>query len=133
MTVTELFKVLRCEGKTDGKICDCEYWLPTACMCDEVSIMTQAADAIESLQLDLAALREADRWISVEERLPGEFHNENGEPIEFNVMLSSAKVATTLCFDGSQWFDFDWKKMRVSGYYTVTHWKPLPQPPKEGI
>ena len=70
-------------------------------------------------------------WIPVEERLPKEWQNENGEPIEFNVMLPNAKEVTTLCFNGSQWFEFDWSNMRISGYFTITHWMPLPQPPKE--
>ena len=70
-------------------------------------------------------------WIRVKDGLPKEWQRENGEPIEFNVMLRGAKEATTLCFNGSQWFEFDWKNMKVVGYYTVTHWMPLPEPPKE--
>lgn len=73
---------------------------------------------------------EIPHWIPVSERLPKKWHNESGEPIEFNVMLPKAKEATTLCFNGSQWFEFDWKYMRITGYYSVTHWMPLPQPPK---
>jgi hypothetical protein len=69
-------------------------------------------------------------WIPCSEELPKEWENEDGDPIQFNVMIPGAKEATTLCFNGSQWFGFDWKNMSVVGYYTVTHWQPLPQPPK---
>lgn len=73
---------------------------------------------------------EGSKWIPVAERLPEEWWNGNDEPMEFNVMISGAKQATTLCYNGSQWFEFDWSNMRVAGYYTVTHWQPLPQPPE---
>ena len=86
--------------------------------------------AIKVLSGAILEKAEIPQWISCSERLPEKWHNENGEPIEFNVMLPEAKDATTLCFNGSQWFEFDWKYMRITGYYSVTHWQPLPQPPK---
>lgn len=73
---------------------------------------------------------EINGWIRVKDGLPKEWQRENGEPIEFNVMRLGAKEATTLCYNGSQWFEFDWKNMKVVGCYTVTHWMPLPDPPK---
>jgi len=79
------------------------------------------------------ALKDAQRWIPVTERLPDKWRNNRGEPIEFNVMLPDAIEATTLCFNGSQWFAFDWKNMKVLEYYDVVRWQPLPAPPeKEG-
>jgi hypothetical protein len=90
-----------------------------------------AADQLAAYESTGLEPDEIPQWIPVSERLPEKWHNENCEPIEFNVMLPGAKEATTLCFNGSQWFEYDWKNMkRKAGYYTVTHWQPLPQPPK---
>lgn len=62
------------------------------------------------------------RWIPVEERLPD-------EPMEYIVMISGGAASTTLLFDGKLWFEEDEDECRT--YYPVTHWIPLPQPPKE--
>jgi hypothetical protein len=76
-------------------------------------------------------LKAERRWIPTSERLPEIWCYEDGEPIEFNVMLPGASVAMTLCFNGSQWYEMIWSEMRVGKYVTVTHWMPLPEPPKE--
>jgi len=94
--------------------------------------VTYLLGEIDRLTTEPTALREANRWIPVEERLPATFKNELGEPVEFNVMLPSATEATTLCFDGFQWFEMNWTGMKAGSYYSVTHWRPLPEPPKEG-
>jgi len=77
--------------------------------------------------LCLQALRQMQGWIPVSERLPEEYQHENGEPMEFNVMILGSKIPTTLCFNGDEWFEWsDWDKS-----YDITHWMPLPEPPKE--
>ena len=47
-----------------------------------------------------------------------------GEYPEYIVMIAGGLFATTLFFDGEGWFD------EANEYYNVTHWMPLPQPPK---
>ena len=72
-------------------------------------------------------------WISVKDRLPV-FTEEEIERYrflgdsffpEFNVMILGATQPTTLYYDGEKWYDEE------AHCYYVTHWQPLPQPPKE--
>ena len=41
-------------------------------------------------------------------------------------MIAGGIFPTTLFFDGEGWFDAS------NEYYKVTHWMPMPLPPKEG-
>ena len=70
------------------------------------------------------------KWISVEERLPVEeaidYIRQHDDLPEYLVCIRGAEVPTTLLFTGDGWTDGD------SNYYPVTHWMPLPEPPKEG-
>ena len=72
-------------------------------------LTTEAADAIEKL---LAAV---PHWISVDERLPTD---EDGDPWDRCIVYTDEDTIQTLplCKVGN-------------GY--VTHWLPLPEPPKE--
>ena len=70
-------------------------------------------------------------WIPVKDRLPylseEEIERIALNPVfcpEFNVMILGATAATTLSFDGVGWCDEEGR------YYRVTHWMPLPEPPK---
>lgn len=73
---------------------------------------------------------ESKRWIPVTERLPDVWQHPGddehiGEPIDFIVFIDGALIPTTLWFNGESFFD-------ESGYlYNVTHWMPMPEPPKE--
>jgi hypothetical protein len=52
------------------------------------------------------------------------YRGENGEDPEFNVMIKGGLVPTSLFFNGEDWYcNFD-------DSYAVTHWMPLPEPPK---
>ena len=71
-------------------------------------------------------------WISVRDRLPKyteeemeryRFFGDTFFP-EFNVMIFGAIKPTTLYYDGERWYDEE------SRCYYVTHWQPMPQPPK---
>ena len=70
------------------------------------------------------------KWIPVTERVPEKWFETDeefrGEPIEFIVLIEGALCATTLCFNGKNFFD-----VRTDYVYDVTHWMPLPEPPKE--
>lgn len=61
------------------------------------------------------------QWISVEEMLPP-------EPMEYIAVIKGGGNATTLLFDGVLWFEEDPEGWRT--YYAVSHWMPLPLPPK---
>lgn len=107
-----------------GKLRDCDDYRCDDCelkyedLCNPI-LMEKAADAIEELQ--------KPQWISVEERLPEE----------------NEKVLTFARFkhDGSWWMDItSWTGVtnhdipKFWGYgeeMVVTHWMPLPEPPKE--
>ena len=103
-------------------------------------LMRQAADAIEELQSRVASCqatieRQSDiikakdrdlqraidakpQWISVAERLPSV-----GEKV-LVITIGKGKqyVETDMLLATGEWFD----------YGNITHWMPLPEPPKEG-
>ena len=72
------------------------------------------------------------QWISVKDRLPKYTEEEMkryrfwGDMFfpEFNVMILGAIKPTALYYDGERWYD------KESRCYFVTHWQPMPQPPK---
>lgn len=87
MTEKEVAKALRCTSTPGGPNGDCEkcpYWkteqltaeqkeklgVETWTSCDIDKVGTDAADLIECLTAENAALREKQRWIPVTERLP---------------------------------------------------------------
>lgn len=78
------------------------------------------------------SLGKLPKWIPVAERLPDKWRETDeeyfGEPIEFIVHIAGAECATTLCFDGKDFFDIN-----TGEIYMVTHWMPLPEPPKEDV
>lgn len=98
----------------------------------------EAANAIEELSMrlhgDEAAIagmkREIERmvvagkprWLPVTERLPG-----NGT----KCLVARYDYVTKTPFVDLLWFDNSWWDRLNSGDYAVTHWMPLPEPPKE--
>ena len=74
----------------------------------------------EMVDLAIAAL-ERDRWISVEERLP--------EPGSI-VLCRFKNGKFAVCF----WGNWKWQDIyNYSEYLDITHWMPLPEPPKEKL
>ena len=74
-------------------------------------------------------------WISVDDRLPIEeakAHEQEwpGEYCEFLVMIEKGSLPTTLYYDfeENEWFKINTALERET--YKVTHWMPLPPPPK---
>ena len=74
-------------------------------------------------------------WISVNDRLPIEeakAHEQEwpGEYCEFLVMIEKGSLPTTLYYDleENEWFRINTALERET--YEVTHWMPLPLPPK---
>lgn len=91
-----------------------------------------AADAIEELLAELTTIRKQfPRWTSVEERLP-----EIGEIVLAYVdelgLIIRAKIADAKDYRGER--RIDWARVDQDPFflscYTITHWMPLPGPPK---
>jgi hypothetical protein len=99
----------------------------------------EAAEAIEELQATVEgyesstnmALVEIDgetiiefvpKWIPVSERLPVEFEN----------VLVANKRGKHYDIDKAWWNGSFFDRCAKGGYHNITHWMPLPQPPKEG-
>ena len=124
----ELVKALRTCSERDS----C-FWLGDTCpylnsdLCDDKA--GKAADAIEDLSKkheaqreNLIALMDAHDWIPVSERLP-----ENEEVLCIND-YSFYMVGWLHCDDvGNYICESDSENM-----FDVTHWMPLPVPPKDG-
>ncbi len=92
---------------------------------DEVN--TAAADLIERLTAENAALREkVPRWISVEDRLPEAWKDEDG--VLVNYMIYTQEFGADIGNYHAK--DKRWLCMAIP--CTVTHWMPLPDAPEEG-
>lgn len=124
MKYDELLKILR---ECNDCICEehCPYHEdrnnPVKCM---TKIVGDAADAIEELQnrLEQALFMPLPKWIPVSERLP-----EVGQRVLFSYRSYIKKRPRTFIgwYNGKQWDSL------VATEYDVTHWMPLPEPPKE--
>lgn len=70
--------------------------------------------------------RKQSEWISVDERLPSEDErrDEYGELVPFLVCEKYTKYPYRAFYDGTIWGD---GLMKIKG---ITHWMPLPEPPK---
>ena len=97
------------------------------CRSDEEQCMLDAADAIEELQAELATMRsQLLKWISVWEQLP-----EVDQPV---MICAFGKSVGEGVYRGHDGFHHVWKMYASSGTYwddEVTHYMPLPEPPKE--
>lgn len=108
-----------CHGDHVG----CPYQPSALCImevcCDALAYIQQLENHIGDLTEKVAQIEAAQpRWISVEERLP----EENGKYI---VCTAKGSVYCTK-------FSIDVRGSFHTDMYThVTHWMPLPEPPKE--
>ena len=88
----------------------------------------------KSILRDVLALFDAapEKWIPVTERLPDKEYWEyqkkySQDKMEVLVMIEGAWIPTTLYFDDDGDFIDD-----DGDAWLVTHWQPMPRPPKEG-
>lgn len=153
MTTDELIKILRETDFSDGCPCSAEE------LCkDKDCLIWQAADAIEALQRACANYAEQameNEWVSVKERLPENnvhvllackcgigsyvcdgFHTEKySTPTEFYEDIDADyNEETDEYYFPEGWWEVikNWDDYScVSIEDTVTHWMPLPEPPKE--
>ena len=93
-----------------------------------------AAEALEAADKRVKELEEAQRWISVKERLPtvSEYRNgdkfksmDSNELVPFLVCCEDTEIPFRAFYDGKNWGD-------GCGKQNVTHWQKLPQPPQKG-
>lgn len=99
-------------------------------------LATDCANEIERLQAEIAALREANRWISVAERLP----EESGRYlVQVNRIASeclggNSNFMRIKMFTNGEWAYGTHSPAWVNGELKdcVTHWRPLPTVPEKG-
>ena len=105
--------------------------------CQICPICREAADAIEELSKQNKKWEEAvkialdfiPRWISVEERLPS-------EELCFYLCYTDEGVIVECLWTNNKYGlgpfgEWGWRLMDVPQHQRVTHWMPLPKPPKE--
>ena len=115
MTEKEIVQVLRLCGKIDSDCRACNLWGDDHCVEHSSGA---AADLIERLSAENAALREKQQWIPVIEKTP-----EYDMP---QLALNAEGDALIANYAYGEWFD-TWGQD-----VDVTHWMPLPEAPKEG-
>lgn len=124
----EIVKALRCCAKGLGHDDACEN-----CKVGEIQdrreyIEFAAANVIERLTAENAALREkVPQWISVEDRLPEAWKNEEDNTL-INYMIYSPYFGVDIGNYNKE--AGTWLCMALP--CTVTHWMPLPEAPEGG-
>ncbi len=126
MTEKEIIQALRCCEKevcADGGLCP--LFSDADCI---VHLGEAATDLIERLTAENAALREkVPQWISVEDRLPEVWKNEENDVL-VNYMIYAPEFGVDI---GNYHAEAKrWLCMAIP--CTVTHWMPLPEAPEEG-
>ena len=120
--LVELLRDVQYLGGLEEKIADhlIENGVTVQEDCKECAEATQ--NCIVKLQEQIAELRSAQKWVSVKERLPQ-------EKVDCIVHYKHAYCdnddywAIGMCF-------YDGEKFQINPAYKVTHWMPLPEPPK---
>ena len=125
MTPAEIVKSLRC----CAEIGECEK-----CPIDAEATWddcrkrdVEAADMIERLTAENAALREKQRWITVTERMPEVWRNDETKEL-VNYMIYSPDFGV----DIGNYHAKAKKWLCMALPCTVTYWMPLPEAPEEG-
>ena len=143
----ELVKALRhCSNDYPCKTCPVELQKDES-TCIGV-LFKHCIDQIEHDQKEIAELREKQRWIPVTERLPEERELVNvvwvnRVPEPYYEKIKGVPFSGTACFFGGRWY---WDSPIVLDLLSeygkddpdlvddavdITHWMPLPEPPKE--
>lgn len=143
MTGKEIAQALRCCAEGDCKDCAEDKQ-----RCQE-NLLDKAAETIECLTAENAALREKQRWIPVTERMPEELALVNvvwvnRVPEPYYKKIKGVPFSDTACFYRGRWY---WDSPAVLDLLAeygedeidlvdeaveVTHWMPLPEAPEEG-
>lgn len=124
MTEKEIAQALRCCAEGECKGCAMHE---DKQRCQE-NLLAKAAEAIERLTAENAALREkVPQWISVEDRLPEAWKNEEDNTL-INYMIYSPYFGVDIGNYNKE--AGTWLCMALP--CTVTHWMPLPEAPEGG-
>ena len=125
MTEKEIAQALRCCAKGLGHDDACENCKVGETQDRREYIEFAAANVIERLTAENAALREkVPQWISVEERRP--------EPGKRVLATDGVFVGEAYRTSADTWRRYDGIAMRDCLGSIVTHWMPLPAAPEEG-
>lgn len=127
MTDKEIVQALRCCAKGLGHDDACEN-----CKVGEIQdrreyIEFAAANVIERLTAENAALREKQRWIPVTERMPEVWRNDETKEL-VNYMIYSPDFGV----DIGNYHAKAKKWLCMALPCTVTYWMPLPEAPEGG-
>jgi len=101
---------------------ECDLCIATHCKRDH-----QCVKAIRLNNLPAADVEPKQRWIPVTERLP---EAECGEG-QSCLTVDICGEQRVLYFDGGNWCWPTGEPLKTSRSFPVTHWMPLPEPPKE--
>lgn len=125
MTEKEIAQALRQCAKRDCLSCEmCPIFPDRECV---EHLAAAAASLIERLTAENAALREkVPQWISVEDRLPEAWKDEDG--VLVNYMIYTPEFGADI--GNYHAMAKRWLCMAIP--CTVTHWMPLPGAPEEG-
>ncbi len=80
---------------------------------------------LDALAMAISAL-EKTKWISVEDRLP-EYSNDGFADA---VLVTDGFVQHMAYFVGGEWRFAESGEIKEPMWYSITHWMPLPHPPK---
>ena len=139
MTEKEIVQALRCTSTPGDHTSNCEqcpYWkkeqlngrlkeklgTDTWTSCDSDKVGLDAADLIERLTAENAALREKQRWISVDDRHP--------KPGTRVLATDGVFVGEAYRTSADTWRRYDGIAMRDCIGSAVTHWMPLAEAPE---
>lgn len=122
MKLLESLHICVCNRCSDPKNSECLARKEDDCRRE---LMAIAANAIEKL----VSTTDKFKWISVEKRLP----DVNKRVLACVIVLGEPSVWDAVRWNGEEW---ETEKEAVYEYWTsiefpVTHWMPLPEPPKE--
>lgn len=96
----------------------------SSCKVDERANMADIwRETVSALDMAIAALREHPKWISVEERLP----EGGGSVLIYSPFGGVAEGTYSEHY--KRWVQYRWSVFEPE----VTHWMPLPKPPKEEV
>ena len=145
MKETDIVQALRCCAEGECKNCAMHE---DKQRCQE-NLLDKAAEAIERLTAENAALREKQRWIPVTERMPEErvlvnvvWVNRAPEP--YYERIKNVPFSGTACFYRENWYWDSPVVLDMLAEYgeddsdlvdeavEITNWMPLPEAPEEG-
>lgn len=109
--------------RLDTTIIGIDSLINKATTTEEAKVLFTAKDVIYSQQRYVMDVQPVNQWISVNDRLPNNYEE----------VLVASKLGNIVYF---AWYDADISMfMGHSHMWTtreVTHWMPLPEPPKDG-